>query len=177
MTAYIGEIRLFAGVFAPKDWAFCDGSRLLIREHQALFVILGTTFGGDGLWDFALPDLRGRAPMHYGEGPGLSPRPFASPGGSAEVTLRTEEMPAHIHVASGVAGPSNAANPTGAVWANSTGGRNPPDLYSSKLNTLMSPQAIGTAGGSSPHNNRQPFLGLHYIIAIKGDYPQVDRDV
>lgn len=174
MSAYVGEIRLFAGLFAPKDWAFCDGARLPIREYQALYAILGTSYGGDGIRDFALPDLRGRAPMHFGEGPGLSPRPFATPGGSAEVTLRMEEMPAHIHVASGVAGSSNAANPARAVWANSTGGRNPPDLYSSKLDTPMSPQAIGSAGGGSPHNNRQPYLGLHYIIATEGDYPLPD---
>jgi len=172
MDPFIGEIRLFAGVYAPKDWAFCDGSLMLIREYRWLFSLLGTTYGGDGVTNFALPDLRGRAPMHFGEGPGLSARQIGQPGGSVTVALKPEEMPAHTHTAKGIAGRSTEMNPIGGVWANSTGGRIPPNIYADVSDTPMNPQAVGVTGGNSPHTNMQPYLGLHYIIAFNGQYPQ-----
>jgi microcystin-dependent protein len=171
MEPYIGEIRMFAGNYAPENWAFCDGSLLPIRNNTALFSILGTTYGGNGTTIFALPDLRGRTPMHYGTGIGLTPRYIGEPGGNPNVQLTLSETPLHTHAANCVAAASNQTGPAGAVWANSTGGRKPPDIYSSKFDTAMSPQAIGLTGGNIPHNNMQPYLGINYIISLQGIYP------
>jgi microcystin-dependent protein len=171
MEPYIGEIRIFAGNYAPVNWAFCDGSLLAIRSNTALFSIIGTTYGGNGVVTFALPDLRGRAPMHYGTGNGLTPRFIGELGGNPSVTLTVSEIPLHTHAANCLAAASNQTSPAGAIWSNSTGGRKPADIYSSKFDTAMSAQAIGTTGGTIQHNNMQPYLGINYIMAMQGIFP------
>jgi len=175
MDPFIGEIRIFAGNFAPYGWRFCDGSILPIVQNTALFSLLGNYYGGDGKSTFALPDLRGRTPIHQGAGPGLTPRSVGETGGSASVTLITSEMTAHNHIAYGKADIGNNATPQGSVWAETEeagrGGEQVP-LYDSALNTQMSPMALAVAGGSMPHNNMQPFLGVSYIIAMEGIFPQ-----
>lgn len=170
---YIGEISLFAGNFAPRGWAFCQGQLLPIAQYTALFSLLGTTFGGNGQTTFALPDLRGRVAVGFGQGPGL---PFVNQGeqaGEPTHTLISPEMPAHSHPAQavGVNAAGNSGSPGGNVPAASTARDN---IYSNAApNVPMAPGSIsiGAAGGSQPHNNMQPYLGLSYIIALEGIYP------
>lgn len=166
---YIGEIRIFAGNFPPRGWQFCQGQLLSIAQNTALFSILGTTYGGNGQTTFALPDLRGRAPMQPGQGPGLSPRTLGEQGGSETVTLISNQMPAHTHTlnASGTTGTSSSAG--GAVLAGTAPGEGGP--YGSTVDTTLAPQSIGAAGGSQPHNNMPPFLCVNFIIALEGIYP------
>lgn len=167
MDPYIGEIRIFAGNFAPRGWMLCDGSLLRIVEYRALFEVIGFTYGG-GVDKFALPDLRGRAPMHCGEGPGLTPRLIGQAGGRASVTMVPDEMPVHFHTTKCLAGPSDKKSPIEAVWSNSTEGRVPPNIYADNCDTYMSAQAVGSTGGNAPHSNMQPYLGINYVIATEG---------
>ena len=165
------EIRIFTGGFAPKGWALCDGQLLPISQNTALFSLLGTTYGGDGKSNFALPNLQGCAPMQAGQGPGLSLRDLGETAGEQTVTLLQTEMPAHIHSALASAG-STQAVPTNNAWASGQklGGGNlytPPDAN----NVQMNPFALTIAGGSLPHNNMPPFLGLTFIIALQGVFP------
>lgn len=172
MDPFIGEIRIFAGNFAPKGWAFCDGSLLRITQNTALFSLLGVTYGGDGKITFALPNLQGRAAMHWGAGAGLTPRSLGEMGGEPTQTLLLSEIPSHTHVPSAVNGTTaNSTTPVGAVWSD-VSGRGSYNVYGSELNTTMHPAAIGISGRSMPHNNMQPFLGLSYIIAMEGIFPQ-----
>ncbi|GFN33783.1 phage tail protein [Paenibacillus xylaniclasticus] len=166
--AYIGEIRMFAGDYAPKDWAFCEGQLVSIQQNQALFSILGTMYGGDGKTNFALPDLRGRVPIQYGQGPGLSPRTQGVPGGSAAVTLLENQMPAHNHVPQG-GGAADKTDPAGAVWGAT--GRSGTQLYDGTINVDMNPMALQQAGNSQQHNNMQPYLSCSFIICIRGYFP------
>lgn len=167
---FVAEIRMFAGNFAPRGWAFCDGQLLQISQNTALFSLLGTTYGGDGHTTFALPDLQGRTPMHWGQGPGLSPRDIGETGGSPTVTLLTSEIPAHIHQASAAAG-TGPTSPENAAWGTQSG-RTPPPAYSSAApDVTMSPQALSPAGSSFPHNNMQPYLAVTFIIALQGVFP------
>lgn len=170
---FIGEITLFAGNYAPRGWAFCQGQLLSIAQNTALFSILGTTYGGDGQTTFALPDLRGRAPIGPGQGPGLPPYYLGELGGEPTHTLIYPEMPAHSHAAqaSGVAAGGTSASPGGGTWASSTARDS---LYSNAAPD--SPMAagnitVGAAGNSQPHNNMPPYLGVNYIIALEGIYP------
>lgn len=170
---FIGQITLFAGNFAPRGWAFCQGQILSIAQNTALFSILGTTYGGNGQTTFALPDLRGRVPVGTGQGPGLPSIDLGEQAGEPAHTLMTAEMPAHSHAAqaAGVAAGGSSAGPGGGTWAASTARDN---LYSNAAPD--SPMAagnisVGTAGGSQPHNNMQPFTGLNYIIALEGIFP------
>lgn len=168
---FIGEIQIFAGNFAPKGWALCNGQLLPVNQSTALFSILGTMYGGDGKTTFGLPNLMGRAPLGVGAGAGLTPRNQGAQIGSQTVTLLTNQMPAHNHTVGAFdgTGPESAAN--GNIWAK-TPGRNPPPAYSNSApNTTMNPMAIGVAGGSQPHNNMQPFLALNFIIALQGVFP------
>ncbi len=174
MDAYLGEIRLFAGKFAPYGWAFCNGQVLSIVQYQALFSILGTTYGGNGTSTFGLPDLRGRAPMHWGQGPGLSATALGQQVGSSSVTLSAAQIPNHNHQACAVSGVGQAGQgPQGASWARSGLGRQATPLYGSGSQlTQMSPQALAAAGSSQAHNNMQPYLGLNFIICLDdGEYP------
>ena len=169
---FLGEIRMFGGNFAPVGWAFCSGQLLPIAQNTALFSLLGTTYGGNGQTTFALPDLRGRVPMSFGQGPGLSPRNLGEAAGSEGVTLLTTQMPSHNHAANGATGNATAPSPQGGVWAqqvDSQGGTG--NGYTAAPNTTMSPQAIGQAGGNQPHDNLQPYLCVNFIIALQGIYP------
>jgi microcystin-dependent protein len=160
---YVGEIRMFGGNFAPAGWMFCEGQLLPISENETLFNLIGTTYGGDGQSTFALPDLRGRLPIHQGNGFIL-----AETGGVEEVTLTVQQIPAHSHplLASGAVG--NQVNPTGALTSNSQGAV----PYIEDVTTLnMSPQAISPVGGSQPHTNFQPYLCVSFIISLFGIFP------
>lgn len=169
MEPYIGEIRLFAGNFAPKDWAFCDGRLLSISSNTALFAILGTKYGGDGKTNFALPNLQGAVPLHHGQGPGLTNYNIGQTGGSETVTLTVSQLPFHTHVPQAIAS-ATTTDPEGAVWAN-TPGRNGTPIYAVTPNVQMNPDAISSTGNNQPHNNRQPYLGLNYIISLRGEFP------
>lgn len=174
---FIGEVRMFGGNFAPANWAFCNGQLLNISQYTALFSLIGTTYGGNGVQNFALPNLQSRLPMHYGRGPGLSQRTLGEMGGSETVTLLLNEMPAHNHMAAAsqdtgsLPGPANNAVPaspaasSGAVDFYSIPGANPLTV------SPMSPQAIGIDGGGQPHSNMMPFLCLSFIIALEGIFP------
>lgn len=169
---FIAEIRIFTGNFAPKGWALCDGQVMSISQNTALFSLLGTTYGGNGTSNFALPNLQGCAPMQAGQGPGLTLRDLGETGGEQTVTLLQTEMPAHLHTAQGAAAAATTGDPTNACWA---GGQHRTDvLYSNQAASTgqaMSPQATSVAGGSLPHNNMPPFLGLTFIIALQGVFP------
>jgi len=165
---FIGDIYIFAGDFAPRGWAFCDGQLLAISQNQALFSILGTTYGGNGQTTFALPDLRGRAPMHFGQGPGLSNRTLGERAGSEGVALAQTEMPPHNHIAGGSAATGTTTNPVNGVWAASA---RSDAQYSARGTVSMNAAALGATGSNQPHNNMQPFLALRFIIALEGVYP------
>jgi len=165
---FVGEIRMFAGNFAPRGWAFCDGQLLAVSQNDALFSLLGTIYGGDGRTTFGLPDLRGRIPIHAGTGPGLSPRRLGSKAGSEKETLTVNQLPSHTHDyrATTAAGADN--NPQGALSADSPS----VDVYAElDQNENLSPQMISNVGGSRSHTNLMPFLCVHFIIALFGIYP------
>ncbi len=169
MEPLIGQIMMFAGTFAPRGWAFCDGQLLPISENTALFSILGTTYGGDGRTTFALPDLRGRAPMHAGTGPGLSPRPLGDAVGAETVTLTTQDMPSHNHEMVVSNDAANTDRQGDAMLGRATiyvSSPAPTDPTSALASTTIS-----AAGGNQPHNNMQPSLAVNFIIALTGIYP------
>ncbi len=170
MDPFIGEVIMFAGNFAPRGWAFCDGALLPISQNQALFSILGTTYGGDGRTTFALPDLRGRAPIHEGTGPGLTNRRLGQNGGAESVTLSISEMPAHDHTAQQ---PGTSAGPTTTSPQNAIAATlaNPVYNQGGPVDANMAVEATGTTGGTGSHPNMPPFLVLNYIIALQGTYP------
>jgi microcystin-dependent protein len=169
---YLGEIRIFAGNFAPKGWALCDGQLMAISQNTALFSLLGTMYGGDGKSTFALPGLQGRVPIDQGQGPGMSQRVVGENGGSSTVTLLVTGMPSHPHVAGCQTNPGGLPAPTNNVWSGLPGRPTPPPVYTTAgPNTNMSPQALGQTGGSLPHNNMSPYLGLTFIIALQGVFP------
>jgi microcystin-dependent protein len=166
---YIGEIRMFAGSFPPSGWAFCDGQTIPISENDALFTLIGTTYGGDGQETFQLPDLQGRVPIHQGTGQGLGTYTIGEKAGVESVTLTTQQIPSHPHswLASKGAGSSNtpqnnvtAAPPVAKLYRTGT----PSDA--------MSPKVIQPAGGSQPHENIQPYLTISFIISLFGVFPR-----
>jgi microcystin-dependent protein len=160
---FVGEIRMFAGNFPPAGWLFCDGQLLPISENDTLFQLIGTTYGGDGQSTFGLPDLRGRAPVHYGNGLIL-----AEQGGAESVALTVNQIPAHSHPLLASAGPGSANNPGGNVTGESAAVK----LYVSEAPTAnLNPQAVGFVGGSQPHENMQPFLCISFIISLFGIFP------
>ncbi len=171
MDPFVAEIRIFPFNFAPHGWAFCDGQLLPISQNTALFSLLGTTYGGDGKSTFALPDMEGNAPMHPGQGPGLSLHDLGETSGSPTVTLLNSEMPVHSHVIGGAGNPppANAGTPDpSVVLARSSGGT----AYTAAANLgLMNPQAIGVTGSSFPHNNMMPYLTFNFGIALQGVFP------
>lgn len=169
MDPFIGEIRMFAGSFAPQGWEFCHGQRLNIRDHHVLYTILGNQYGGDGTTTFALPDLRDRVPIHQGQGEGLAHRTIGEKGGTPTVTLNLDQMPAHNHLAGCQTIPVQD-NPANQVWA-STPGKGTPTCYAQSPNVAMNGVTIASVGGGQAHNNVQPFTGIHYIIALVGEYP------
>lgn len=166
MEPILGTIILFAGNFAPRGWAFCHGQLVSIAQHTALFSILGTTYGGNGQTTFALPDLRGRVPVGPGQAPGLSNYSLGQVGGAESVTLLSSQMPPHTHGMLGSSEPAHLGSPQNAVPA---APRQP--VYAQHADVVMGQSHIQPAGGGQPHENRPPYLGLNYIIAIEGTYP------
>ena len=170
---FIAEVRIFAGNFAPRGWAFCDGQLLPIAQNTALFSLIGTTYGGDGRTTTALPNLRGRAPMHPGRGPGLTARRLGQSGGVETVTLSEAQMPSHTHPANVTLQPGNQDDPSPNEYL-AAGPTPATTLYgdgSATLNATLDASALPDAGGSQSHNNMQPFLTMSFIIALVGVYP------
>lgn len=164
---FVGEIKMFAGTFAPRNWALCDGQLLSIPQNDALFSLLGTIYGGDGRTTFGLPDMRGRLPIHMGTGPGLAPRQIGQRFGQENVTVTAAQVPSHTHQMRAADDAGETTDPTGQVQA-----RTSDDSYSaSSPNTNMASEAISASGGSSSHTNVQPFLCINFIIALFGIYP------
>lgn len=160
---FLSEIRIMSFVFAPKGWALCNGQLLPINQNQALFSLLGTTFGGDGRVNFGLPDLRGRTPIHVGSGHTLGER-----AGEQAHTLTISELPTHTHVATATTATQNSIAPTtSSYFANSS----PSEFYSGTANVAMNPGMITNTGGSQAHLNMQPFLTLSFTIALQGIFP------
>jgi microcystin-dependent protein len=165
---FVAEIRIFPFNFAPRGWAFCDGQLLPLSQNTALFSLLGTTYGGNGMSTFALPNLQGRAPMHPGQGPGLSLHDLGEEGGSQTVSLLESEIPSHSHALQGVVSLSAARTPAANALARSRGG----NAYTTATGLVaMAPEAVAPAGGDQPHNNMQPYLCLYFCIALQGVFP------
>ena len=179
MEEYLGIIKMFGGNFAPRGWAFCNGQLMAISQYTALFSILGTTYGGDGRTTFALPDLRSRVPVGggMGAGPGLPTITLGEVSGEANHTLIASEMPAHTHLSAASSGnASQAAATSGATIATpgALSGRTfTPTLgfNTATPDVTLNPSSVGLAGGSQPHNNMQPYLGVSYIICLEGVFP------
>ncbi len=166
MNPFIGEIRIFGFNFPPAGWAQCNGQLLAIAANDALFALLGTTYGGDGVSTFALPDLRSRVPIHQGQGPGLSPYVIGQMAGVEAVTLTTSQIPQHNHVLNAFASTGTGGlAPSGGVPANTQGSVN------GTANTTFAAPAIGPSGGSQPHENLQPYLTLNFCISLFGIFP------
>jgi microcystin-dependent protein len=165
---FIAEVRIFAGNFAPRGWAFCDGQLLPIAQNTALFSIIGTIYGGDGRTTTALPNMRGRAPMHPGRGPGLTSRQIGQSGGSETVTLNEAQIPAHTHTLRSGASRSGVGSPSGNAFNRSVGA----NAYGPANNLVnMGAQMVANTGGGQAHNNMQPYLSINFIIALVGLYP------
>lgn len=172
---YVGEIRIFAGNFAPTGWATCDGQLLPISQNTALFSLLGTNYGGNGTSNFGLPDLRGRSPLGWGDGPGLSPVVVGEIVGTDAVALTGAEIPSHTHQVRTVpaATTGTTGNPSGAAWAQARQGRVTELQYGTGTpDTQLAGTALAPVGSGQPHNNRAPYLTLTFIIALQGVFPQ-----
>ncbi len=170
MDPFVAEIRIFPFNFAPKGWAFCDGQILPLSQNTALFSLLGTTYGGDGKSNFALPDMQGNAPMHPGQGPGLSLHDLGETGGSETVSLLKSEIPSHSHSLMGNPTTATKSLATGNSFAR--GASMTPYLAPAGAPLVnMSDSTIAPAGGDQPHNNMQPYLTLNFCIALQGVYP------
>jgi microcystin-dependent protein len=165
----LGEIRMFAGNFAPTGWAFCQGQLLPIAQNTALFSLLGTTYGGNGTTTFALPDLRGRVPVGFGQGPGLSNRVIGQQFGTETVTLTTSQMPAHSHTVNAVTSEGNQNLPTNSLPANTKALDK--EYSDANANTTMKATMVNPTGGNQPFGVTQPSLGVNFIIALQGIYP------
>lgn len=166
---YVGEIIMFGGNFAPQGWAFCNGQLLSIADNDVLFALIGTTYGGDGQNTFGVPDLRGRVPVHQGTGPGLSTKVIGEKSGTETVTITTQQMPAHNHIAVCSTNDGSTTNPAGNVWA-----AQPALLQyapAAGANTNLNVAAISNAGGNQPHDNQIPYTVVNYVISLFGVFP------
>ena len=170
MDPFVAEIRIFPFNFAPKGWAFCDGQLLPLSQNTALFSLLGTTYGGDGKSNFALPDMEGRAPMHPGQGPGLSLHDLGETGGSDTVSLLESEIPVHSHALMASSTATSKPSP-GANALGKTSGATPYAAAAGAPLVQFADVALAPAGGDQPHNNLQPYLTLSFCIALQGVYP------
>jgi microcystin-dependent protein len=157
---FLGEIKIISWNFPPKGWAFCNGALLAISQNQALFSILGTTYGGDGMQTFGLPNLQGRSPVHVGNGIVLGEQ-----GGETSHTLNISEIPAHNHVPVGSSNAPSAPGPGGNLWATKA------NIYAASPDSAMNPASITAVGGNQPHENMSPYLVLNFIIALQGIFP------
>lgn len=164
---FIAEIRIFAGNFAPRFWAFCDGQLLPISQNTALFSLVGTTYGGDGRTSFGLPNLKGRAPMHPGRGPGLTSRRLGQWGGQSSIQLSTAQIPNHDHDVRADEEDGESDDPNGKVL-----GVGNTMFKAVNPNVNFHSSVVSVTGGNQPHNNEQPYLALNFIIALQGLYPQ-----
>jgi microcystin-dependent protein len=165
---FVGEIRMFAGNFAPRGWAFCDGQLLAISQNDALFSLFGTTYGGDGQTTFGLPDLRGRVPIHQGTGPGLANRRIGEKGGQENVTLTTAQLPPHGHALNASSDTATSTDPAANVPANAA----TTNIYGSDAPfEALNAQAVTNTGGGRDHANEMPFLCVNFIVALSGVYP------
>ena len=177
MDQILGSIALFGFGFVPRGWAACDGSSLSISQNSALFSLLGTTYGGDGVNTFALPDLRGRIPLGQGQGQGLSPQTLGAQSGTENVTLTSSQMPMHNHALSASTASANSATPTGALLAMSNGaledgtGVTDNTYINAPVDTTLNSASIGNAGGNTPFSVMQPYLVMNYCIAVEGVFP------
>ena len=165
---FLGEIRMAGFNFAPRGWAFCAGQLLPISQNDALYALVGTTYGGDGVNTFGMPDLRGRLPINQGQGPGLSNYVIGQMSGTESVTLTAGQIPIHSHVINAASGGARSANPAGNLL-----GSGEADIYThdNANGVLMSPSTIAPSGGSQPHENMQPYLCVNFIIALEGVFP------
>ena len=167
MNPFIGEIRMFGGTFAPSGWAFCAGQLLPISQNEALYTLIGTTYGGDGQNTFQLPDLRGRVPVHQGQSTGQN-YVIGSLGGAEQVTLTTQQLPSHPHSANGSTSTSaNATSPSANAWS----GNDYKQFSTNAPNAQMNAGSMGLTGGGQPHDNMLPYLGITFIIALVGIFP------
>lgn len=167
MDPFVAEIRIFPFNFAPKGWAFCDGQIIPLSQNTALFSLLGTTYGGDGKSNFALPNLQGSAPMHPGQGQGLSLHDLGETGGSETVSLLESEIPSHTHTLNASAGDATEQGPGNQLFANGIG----VGAFATPGGLTQLAQVVAPAGGDQPHNNMQPYLTLNFCIALQGVYP------
>jgi microcystin-dependent protein len=168
---FLSEIRIMSFGFPPKGWALCNGQLLPISQNTALFSLLGTFYGGDGKSTFALPDLQGNAPMHTGQGPGLSERFLGETSGSQAVTLLESEIPFHTHAIQAANFPGDIQAPTAAVALARSAGGNAYQTVAIQNLVSMAPETLAPAGGDQPHNNMQPYLTLNFCIALQGVFP------
>lgn len=166
---FVAEIRIFPFNFPPKGWAFCDGQLLPLSQNTALFSLLGTTYGGNGKSNFALPDMQGNAPMHPGQGPGLSLHDLGEIGGSETVTLLESEIPSHSHGMMAATTAANSKSPAGNVLSRATANVYMPPAGNPLVS--MSPNALAPAGGDQSHNNMMPYITLNFCIALQGIFP------
>jgi microcystin-dependent protein len=170
---FLGEIKMFGGNFAPRNYALCNGQVMSIAQNTALFSILGTTYGGNGVQTFALPNMQGRVPMHWGSGAGLSTYVVGESGGTENVTLLQTQMPSHTHLVNATTAAGIASSPASALLASpsdSQGGQ-VTEYATGNPNTTLAPTSIAATGGSQPHANIQPFLCVSFIIALQGIFP------
>ena len=169
-TPYLGEIRMFGGNFAPVGWALCHGQLLDVSQHESLFSVIGTIYGGDGRTTFGLPDLRGRVPLHYGSGVGLTPRAIGARGGSETEILTVNQLPSHSHAPQAMPGTGNSSSPAGAIWAAGNSSFYTTDTSTSgTMATGILEEAY--AGAAQPHNNVMPSTVINFIIALVGLIP------
>lgn len=164
---FVAEITMFGGNFAPRGWALCNGQLLPINQNQALFSLLGTTYGGNGQTTFALPDLQGRMPLHAGQGPGLPPFMLGESAGAPQHSLSAAEMPSHGHALNASAGAATTGTPGGGAVLAAAGA----SAYRDPTNLVPMGAPLASTGGGQPHENRQPSQGLNFIIALQGIFP------
>lgn len=172
MDPYLGDIRLFAGSFAPAGWVICDGRLLAISQNDALYAIIGTTYGGDGVNTFGVPDLRGRLPVGQGNGPGLTPRVIGQQFGVESVTLVTTQIPSHNHTLNAsTTAPSTSPSPAGTVFAHSDADKIYVSSPTGPVPETLNPATVQATGGTQPHNNIMPTTAINYIMCTSGIFP------
>ena len=170
MQPYVGEIRMFAGNFAPAGWLFCEGQTLPISENEVLFQLIGTTYGGDGEETFNLPNLASRVPMHMGTGPSGTTYQLGEMAGTEQETLTNQQIPVHTHPLTASKDTGTSANPVGNMLAQTPISINP--YIEQDPNVAMNAASVSPAGGSQPHENTQPFLCINFIISLFGEFPR-----